>query len=67
MDPNATLREIISAFRAGEWEECREACENLKAWLRKGGFSPGNFERRDVAGFCQVIGHLAKAQIERES
>lgn len=40
MDPNATWAEILRAYRDDDEEACREACQNLLAWLRKAGFPP---------------------------
>jgi hypothetical protein len=65
MDPNATLRRIISHFFAEEREECREHCDNLTAWLKARGFSPARFDPRDVLGFCRVVERVANTQLER--
>ncbi|HEY6117461.1 MAG TPA: hypothetical protein VI172_16025 [Candidatus Dormibacteraeota bacterium] len=37
MDPNATLRRIEDADTR---REQREACEDLRTWLARGGFHP---------------------------
>lgn len=39
MDPDATLRRIADA-RFGDPEELLDACRDLSAWLRRGGFEP---------------------------
>lgn len=38
MDPKATLRMIIDATR--DKGERHEACENYRAWIERGGWSP---------------------------
>lgn len=72
MDPNACLTEIMSAWLQGikdqdltELRACQESCDSLFKWLHRGGFSPGNFDRRDVAAFARIMRHFAQATIDR--
>lgn len=43
MDPNATLDLIRAAVAADERADAVEAAENLRVWLRNGGFTPSNY------------------------
>ena len=40
MDPNATLEVFTKAVLEEDAEEAREAYENLRSWLERGGFEP---------------------------
>lgn len=40
MDPNAALRRWRTAITDGDFEEARDALQDLKEWLRRGGFPP---------------------------
>jgi hypothetical protein len=48
MDPNATVRDLRSALEAGDLDAAKEAAENLRAWIRKGGFLPDGMTRDSV-------------------
>lgn len=40
MDPTACLREMLEAWADGEPEEAMDRLDDLRGWLRGGGFSP---------------------------
>ncbi len=40
MDPNATWRALLEAYKEGNDEELLEACQNLHNWLAMRGFPP---------------------------
>jgi hypothetical protein len=40
MDPNATWRALLKAYKEGNEEELLEACQNLHNWLAMRGFPP---------------------------
>ena len=40
MDPKATLERILDAWRDLDVDEFDDACEDLLAWIRRGGFVP---------------------------
>ena len=40
MDPDATFALITSAYAERDWEEAAYACDDLIAWLEKGGSLP---------------------------
>lgn len=40
MDPNTCLEEILDAMETNDEETVLERIKGLKAWMRKGGFSP---------------------------
>ncbi len=44
MDPNATCRKIEDCVLCGNIYDACEACEDLRVWISKGGFSPNWLE-----------------------
>ena len=40
MDPNATLRVILTCIASGEHKDAREYLDSLEGWLAMGGFAP---------------------------
>ena len=40
MDPNACLKRFINALKEGDLDETHEAYEDLRNWIRRGGFEP---------------------------
>jgi hypothetical protein len=40
MDPNATWRMLVDAYRAEDWPNAKDAAEDLLVWIRDGGFPP---------------------------
>ena len=40
MDPQATWRRMIDAYAIRDFETAQEAAEDLRNWLRRGGFPP---------------------------
>jgi hypothetical protein len=40
MDPQATWRRMIDAYAIRDFETAREAAEDLRNWLTRGGFPP---------------------------
>lgn len=44
MDPKACMDRIRRAMDRGDLEEVRDACEDLRGWISKGGFVPEGAE-----------------------
>lgn len=40
MDPQKTMQRIADAYSASEWEECRDAADDLRHWIDGGGYVP---------------------------
>ena len=40
MDPDAALKELLEAVKAGGCDRVRELADGLKHWLSQGGFPP---------------------------
>ena len=40
MDPNACFRLILDALESHDQDEVREHADDLRNWLRRGGFMP---------------------------
>jgi hypothetical protein len=70
MDPNATWRELLTAYAEGKKDDCVEACNNLIVWLSKGGFPPRligheTIDRLTVQMFCTA--YLLQRELELSS
>ena len=46
MDPETCLKRIINALHNGEEEHARDLLEDLRSWIKKGGFSPKDAQWR---------------------
>lgn len=51
MDPNETLAWIDNALASNDAEHARELCDELRVWLRRGGFEPRWKDYPEAAGF----------------
>jgi len=40
MDPQVCLEQIRVAYGCNDWDELADACDDLRNWIRKGGFIP---------------------------
>lgn len=40
MDPDACLRRLEEAIEDGDLEEAKHALQDLREWLRRGGYPP---------------------------
>jgi hypothetical protein len=49
MDPDACLRRIVEACQEGDRDEALSAIEDLRLWIRRGGFLP-----------CREVEHLSR-------
>lgn len=56
MDPNATVDRIVEAFGSGDAEEGLAALEDLREWLRRGGFPPDEEHQRRLDDALKTIG-----------
>ena len=48
MDPNATLRELLTAVFERDHETLRDAAADLAEWLKEDGFAPDPKKALDV-------------------
>ena len=61
MDPDACLSMILDCVAAEEWTEAAQHAEDLREWMRKGGFPPGGGKLRKTsidALLCWLVSHL---------
>jgi len=54
MDPNTTLAEIYTAWKANDFDIMSELWYNLLDWLSKGGFEPNWSKYPDLALYLLV-------------
>lgn len=52
MDPNTCLHRIHDALATGNRGDAAEAVEDLRGWLRRGGFEPDWDRFPEASAFC---------------
>ena len=76
MDPQATWRELISAFIAHDWETLHERANALLCWLENDGFPPEtvldhrmgcDWNRAIARATCDYAGQLARMVLDTEN
>ena len=63
MDPQATWEELLSAYGNQQFDDAKEAAENLSQWLARGGFPPLTIPL--IAQGDELHRVIAQAVIER--
>ena len=61
MDPDACFSMILDCVAAEDWAGAAQHAEDLREWLRKGGFPPGGGKLRETsidAVLCWLVSHL---------
>lgn len=67
MDPTANFRDILSALADNDLETARDLADDLRQWLRRGGFSPVGYDAKlvaDTLAFLQCRFELIDIGIE---
>ena len=67
MDPLATLDRIAAAMTADDLDGIDEACEDLHAWLCRGGFIPSAATANQRPGWRQYTRWVAAATSDLET
>ena len=62
MDPTACYLEMYKAMKNKDFEAAREHAQNLRTWLRSGGFYPPNYSQTEVDAYIanvlkRTVGH----------
>lgn len=58
MDPNATLDQIVTAYREQDWNALQEHAHALNVWLHTEGFMP-NVTREHLQILCRATARFA--------
>lgn len=54
MDPVACVARILSLIASHDGAEARHACNDLRAWIRQGGFRPHGWTPNQCAAFLTM-------------
>ena len=55
MDPTACYLEMYEAMKNKDFETAREHAQNLRTWLRSGGFYPPNYSQTEVDAYLANV------------
>lgn len=64
MDPNTTLNAFLNACTENDNETALEMLDNLRAWIGKGGFLPGDLREPIRTELMRVKAKLAQADAD---